>query len=82
MVTTNNKNLYIKLKALRDHGHENKSNIHRGLDKAICRGFNFRMTEMQAAVGIVQLKKLKKILYLKERNFKIIEKKKKKKKNY
>ena len=41
MVTTNNKNLYIKLKALRDHGHENKSNIHRGLDKAICRGFNF-----------------------------------------
>ena len=27
MVTTNNKNLYIKLKALRDHGHENKSNI-------------------------------------------------------
>ena len=36
------------------------------------------MTEMQAAVGIVQLKKLKKILYLKEklsRNFKIIEKK-------
>jgi len=75
MVTTNNKNLYIKLKALRDHGHENKSNIHRGLDKAICRGFNFRMTEMQAAVGIVQLKKLKKILYLKERNFKIIEKK-------
>ena len=75
MVTTNNKNLYTKLKALRDHGHENKSNIHRGLDKAICRGFNFRMTEMQAAVGIVQLKKLKKILYLKERNFKIIEKK-------
>ena len=73
MVTTNNKNLYIKLKALRDR-HENKSNIHRGLDKAICRGFNFRMTEMQAAVGIVQLKKLKKILYLKERNFKIIEK--------
>ncbi len=75
MVTTNNKNLYTKLKALRDHGHENKSNIHRGLDKAICRGFNFRMTEMQAAVGIAQLKKLKKILYLKERNFKIIEKK-------
>ncbi len=74
MLTTNSKDLFIKLKALRDHGHENKINIHRGLDKAICRGFNFRMTEMQAAVGIAQLDKLKKILLLKKRNFKLIEK--------
>lgn len=67
-LTTDNKKIYKKLKAMRDHGHENKEGVHRGLDKAIAPGFNYRMTEMQAAVGLAQLKKLKKILYLKKKN--------------
>jgi 8-amino-3,8-dideoxy-alpha-D-manno-octulosonate transaminase len=58
MITTNSKKQYLQLKALRDHGHENKLGVHRGLDKALVRGFNFRMTEIQAAIGIAQLKKL------------------------
>ncbi len=69
MLTTNNKKIYNLLCALRDHGHENKINVHRGMDKAILPGFNFRMTELQAAVGIAQLKKLNKILRLKKKNF-------------
>ena len=36
----------------------NKSGVHRGLDKALARGFNFRMTEIQAAIGISQFKSL------------------------
>mgnify|MGYP006099198679 CR=1 FL=1 len=69
MLTTNNEKIYTLLKALRDHGHENKKDIHRGVDKALLPGFNFRMTELQAAVGIAQINKLDKILRLKKNNF-------------
>lgn len=72
MIVTNSKKIYLKLKALRDHGHENREGVHRGLDKAILPGFNFRMTELQAAVGIAQLKKIKKILIIKKKNFTIL----------
>ena len=72
MICTNRKSQYLLIKSLRDHGHINKPGIHRGLDKALTRGFNFRMTEMQAAVGIAQLKKLNKILKLKQQNRKIV----------
>ena len=34
-----------------DHGHENNPNLPRGKDKRIMPGFNYRMTELQAAVG-------------------------------
>jgi len=67
-LSTNDKKIYLRLKAMRDHGHENKKNIHRGLDKAVEVGFNYRMTEMQAAIGIVQLKKINRILSLKKKN--------------
>lgn len=72
MCVTNDKKIAKLLQALRDHGHENKPKLHRGLDKAIITGFNYRMTELQAAIGIEQLKKAKKILKLKKRNFKIL----------
>lgn len=62
MICTNNKRQYLLLKSLRDHGHINKQGVHRGLDKALIRGFNYRMTEIQAAVGIAQIKKLNFIL--------------------
>jgi len=68
IITTNNKKQYVLLKALRDHGHENKIGIHRGLDRALLRGFNFRMTEIQAAIGIAQLKKLDYIISKKRLN--------------
>ena len=68
MICTNNRKQYLTLKSLRDHGHINKPGIHRGLDKALSRGFNFRMTEMQGAVGLAQLKKIDKILKIKRRN--------------
>jgi len=68
VITTNNKKQYLLLKALRDHGHENKLGVHRGIDKALIRGFNFRMTEIQAAIGIAQLKKLDYIIRKKRIN--------------
>tara|TARA_X000000950_G_scaffold288166_1_gene403649 strand:+ start:467 stop:1648 length:1182 start_codon:yes stop_codon:yes gene_type:complete len=72
IVCTNSKKQYLLLKSLRDHGHINKPGVHRGLDKALLRGFNYRMTELQAAVGIAQLKKLNLILKKKKINRKIL----------
>lgn len=41
-----------------DHGHENNPALPRGRDTRSRWGFNYRMTEMQAAVAKVQLRKL------------------------
>lgn len=69
MLTTNNKNLYEFCKCYIDHGHENKIKIPRGIDKAKNIGFNFRMTELQAAVGLVQLDKINKIIKDQKKNY-------------
>ena len=51
-----------KIKMLRDHGmSEQKKYYHKHL------AFNYRMTSMQAALGICQLKKLKSIIVQKEK---------------
>ncbi len=61
MILTNNKKFFQKAKLLRDHGmNENKKYYHKLL------GFNYRMTSMQAAIGIGQLMRLKKIIIEKE----------------
>lgn len=51
MITTNDKKVYEKLKMLRSHGSKMRY-YHDFL------GYNFRMTEIQAAIGLEQLKKL------------------------
>ncbi|KYC45166.1 MAG: Aspartate aminotransferase [Candidatus Methanofastidiosum methylothiophilum] len=51
MITTNNKLLYEKAKKIRNHGQE-KRYYYDTL------GFNFRMTDICAAIGICQLRKL------------------------
>ena len=57
-ITTNNENLYKRMAAYHDHGHLNEPSLPRGKDLGLMSGFNFRMSELQAAVGIAQLKKL------------------------
>ena len=72
MVSFNNKKDYLYAKAWHDHGHENNPRVPRWEDTRKSSGFNFRMTELQAAVGIAQLKKLKKIVKLQRLNKKKI----------
>jgi perosamine synthetase len=61
MILTNNKQIYEKIKLLRDHGmYEKKKYYHK------CLAFNYRMTSMQAALGISQLNRLKLIIKRKE----------------
>lgn len=61
VVFTNNKELALKVKMLRNHGENIVNNKN---DKYLNNmlGFNFRMNEIEAAIGIEQLKKLNKIL--------------------
>ena len=72
MISFNHKKDYLYAKAWHDHGHENNPKVPRWEDTRKSSGFNFRMTELQAAVGIAQLKKLKKILKLQRLNKKKI----------
>ena len=74
MITTNNIGIFNNINSYKDHGKnleykEDKSLnnpgykfIHEGL------GTNFRMTEMQSAIGRIQLKKLKEWSILREKN--------------
>ncbi len=54
MVVTNNRSIAGRLKILRNHGIDNKGNK---ID-FVMPGFNYRMTEIQAAMGLVQLKRI------------------------
>ena len=58
-ILTNNKKIYINCKEMRDHGMDtNKKYFHTKL------GFNYRMTNLQAAIGVSQIDEIKKILKL------------------
>ena len=61
MVTTNDEILAKKIKLLRNHGSEVRYH-HQLL------GYNFRLTELQAALGIAQLKRLPRFNALRRRN--------------
>jgi dTDP-4-amino-4,6-dideoxygalactose transaminase len=68
MVTTNNNDLAEKVRALRNHGASlSEEERHHGSQPYILPdfnvlGFNYRMTDLQGAVGIVQLSKLENFL--------------------
>ncbi len=62
MLVFNEKKYYDSAAAWHDHGHENNPLFPRWEDTRKKSGFNFRMTELQGAVGIAQLKKLSKVI--------------------
>lgn len=68
MVVTNDEHLWREARAYHDHGHNYRSDLPRGRDEGRRRGFNYRMTEMQAAVGIAQLRKLDFIIMKQRKN--------------
>jgi len=72
MVVTNDNHLFIKARAYHDHGHEYSTNVARGEEGAIGEGFNYRMTELQGTIGLVQLGKLDIIIERQKANKKIL----------
>lgn len=58
IVTTNDASLTRRLKALRNHGQDPEASY----PDFVMPGFNYRMTEFQAAFGITQMKKIERII--------------------
>jgi len=58
-ILTNNDETAIKCRELRDHGMSHKQKYHH-----IDLGYNYRMTNMQASIGLAQMEKLDEILAL------------------
>ena len=61
MLTTNDKNTYNYVKKLIAHGIDKKKNLNFWHREAILPGHNFRMPNHLAAMGYIQLKKIKKL---------------------
>lgn len=70
-VITNNDQFYINADQYQDHGHDHIGND-RGAETHPHLGYNFRISELNAAVGIAQLRKLDSILDIQKRNYTII----------
>ncbi|WP_457646897.1 DegT/DnrJ/EryC1/StrS family aminotransferase [Profundibacter sp.] len=62
LVILNDEKMAVTARQYHDHGHMNLPDIPRGLDRAGVAGFNYRMSELNAVVGKVQLKKLEYIV--------------------
>ncbi|WP_456467705.1 DegT/DnrJ/EryC1/StrS family aminotransferase [Archaeoglobus sp.] len=61
MITTDNNDLAEKARIIRNHGMV-------GRDQHVMLGYNYRMSEINAAIGLVQLKKLEKLNELRIKN--------------
>ena len=73
MIVFKDKNLFDKAAAWHDHGHENNPDLPRWEDSRSCSGFNYRMMELQGAVGLAQLKKLDYVVEKQRENADLIE---------
>jgi 8-amino-3,8-dideoxy-alpha-D-manno-octulosonate transaminase len=68
VVVTNDAAVAKYAREYHDHGHESNPAVPRGRDTRSIPGLNFRMTEMQGAVGLAQLQKLDRIVDLSRAN--------------
>ena len=74
MILTNDRDLDRIAREYHDHGHENNPLLPRGRDTRTKPGFNYRMTELQAAIGKVQLSKLDKMLAENKKRYMVLQK--------
>lgn len=62
MIITDDEALYIRASEYHDHGHDHNPEVGRGLEKRNFIGVNYRMMELQGALGLAQLGKLDKVI--------------------
>ena len=74
MVVFKDNKLFDKAAAWHDHGHENNPELPRWEDSRSSSGFNYRMNELQGAVGLAQLKKLDYVVSEQRKNADLIKK--------
>lgn len=58
MVITNSETLYHRADEYHDHGHDHNPKVSRAMEGRSILGFNFRMNELQGALGLAQVRKL------------------------
>jgi 8-amino-3,8-dideoxy-alpha-D-manno-octulosonate transaminase len=68
MVVTDNKHLYDRAEWYHDHGHDHNPKVSRALEGRTILGFNYRMNELQGALGLAQLRKLDGIIAAQKKN--------------
>ena len=79
VVTTNNKELADKIRLLSAHGLSKNAWERKKCDKfvlwdTVCPGFNYTMYDLQASIGLAQLKKIDEFLRIREKYFQIYDK--------
>lgn len=67
VVMTNNKEVYTKCDGYTDHGHDHIGND-RGAELHPFVGYNYRISELHAAVGLAQIRKLSTFLEIQKKN--------------
>lgn len=67
VVMTNNEDVYTKCDGFTDHGHDHNG-VDRGADLHPFIGYNYRISELHAAVGLAQIRKLDKFLAIQRQN--------------
>jgi 8-amino-3,8-dideoxy-alpha-D-manno-octulosonate transaminase len=70
-IVTDNEKIYLNADAYHDHGHDHIGND-RGAENHNIIGMNYRVSELNAAVGIAQLRKINHILEIQKKNQKRI----------
>ena len=70
-VVTNNKNTYERADIYHDHGHDH-TNDDRGAEGHPYSGYNFRICELNAAVGLGQISKLEDFVAIHRKNKKVL----------
>lgn len=70
-VITNDEQVYIKSDGYTDHGHDH-TGVDRGADLHPFIGYNFRISELHAAVGLAQIRKLNQFLTIQKKNHQLL----------
>lgn len=71
VVMTNDRQIYEKCDHYSDHGHDHKG-VDRGADLHPFLGYNYRISELHAAVGLAQIKKLDRFLEIQRNHQRIL----------
>jgi len=66
-VLTNSEDIYTRCDGFTDHGHDHKG-VDRGADLHPFIGYNYRISELHAAIGLAQIRKLQQFLAIQQKN--------------
>ncbi len=72
MVISNDRDFYLRASEYADHGHDHNPEVGRAMEGRRFLGFNYRMTEMQGAIGLAQIGKLDDMLQRQQQNQELI----------